>query len=90
MFLGVFQSGFLRGALALGRDPDSSRLVLLPQSDFSSMYGVKEVRQWRGVNEGTTLHVGSASLESEDLTACLPTVRGNDVSLDSVPSTKQW
>lgn len=45
--------------------------------------------QERGVNEGTTLHVGSASLESEDLMACLLTVRGNNVSLDSVPPTKQ-
>ena len=52
--------------------------------------GMKELCQKRGVNEGTTLHVGSDSLESEDLTACLPTVRDNDVSLDSFPPTKQW
>lgn len=87
-FLVSFSQGFWEGLWAGTLIPLTWPSYL---TQTSAIYvGMKEVCQKRGANENTTLHVGSASLESEDLTACLPTMRGNDVSLDSLPPTKQW
>lgn len=62
-----------------------------PTKTSAACLGMELVCQERGVrvSKSRTLYVGSASLESEDLASCLPTMRGKGVSLDSVPPIKQ-